>query len=165
MAAGSYCWCVTTTPVLAPVGGRAVPLQDVPDPVFSAGMVGYGAAVDPPRGVIDAVAPVSGKILKLLPHAYIVMTADNVGVLVHLGIDTVRLNGEGFTTHVSQGDDVTAGQVIITYDVPAVEVKGLNPIVPVVVMDERDSKNVVPSEAVFEGAEIASGANLFTANK
>jgi sugar PTS system EIIA component len=156
---------VTTTPVLAPVGGRAVPLQDVPDPVFSAGMVGYGAAVDPPRGVIDAVAPVSGKILKLLPHAYIVMTADNVGVLVHLGIDTVRLNGEGFTTHVSQGDDVTAGQVIITYDVPAVEAKGLNPIVPVVVMDERDSKNVVPSEAVFEGAEIASGANLFTANK
>ena len=156
---------MTTTPVLAPVGGRAVPLQDVPDPVFSAGMVGYGAAVDPPRGVIDAVAPVSGKILKLLPHAYIVMTADNVGVLVHLGIDTVRLNGEGFTTHVSQGDDVTAGQVIITYDVPAVEAKGLNPIVPVVVMDERDSKNVVPSEAVFEGAEIASGANLFTANK
>jgi sugar PTS system EIIA component len=156
---------VTTTPVLAPVGGRAVPLQDVPDPVFSAGMVGFGAAVDPPRGVIDAVAPVSGKILKLLPHAYIVMTADNVGVLVHLGIDTVRLNGEGFTTHVGQGDDVTAGQVIVTYDVPSVEAKGLNPIVPVVVMDERDSKNVVPSEAVFEGAEIASGANLFIANK
>ena len=79
-------------------------------------MVGYGAAVDPPSGVIEAVAPVSGKILKLLPHAYIVMTPDNVGVLVHLGIDTVRLNGEGFTTHVSQGDEVTAGQVIITYD-------------------------------------------------
>jgi sugar PTS system EIIA component len=165
LAARSYCWVVTTTPVLAPVGGRAVPLQDVPDPVFSAGMVGYGAAVDPPRAVIEAVAPVSGKILKLLPHAYIVMTPDNVGVLVHLGIDTVRLNGEGFTTHVSQGDDVTAGQVIITYDVPSVEAKGLNPIVPVVVMDERDSRNVVPSEAVFEGAEIASGASLFTANK
>jgi sugar PTS system EIIA component len=156
---------VTTTPVLAPVAGRAVPLQDVPDPVFSAGMVGYGAAVDPPRGVIEAVAPVSGKILKLLPHAYIVMTPDNVGVLVHLGIDTVRLNGEGFTTHVSQGDDVTAGQVIITYDVPTVEGKGLNPIVPVVVMDEREPGNVVPSDAVFEGAEIASGASLFTANK
>jgi PTS system glucose-specific IIA component len=165
LAARSYCWCVTTTSVLAPVGGRAIPLQDVPDPVFSAGMVGYGAAVDPPRGVIEAVAPVSGKVLKLLPHAYIVMTPDNVGVLVHLGIDTVRLNGEGFTTHVSQGDDVTAGQVIITYDVPAVEAKGLNPVVPVVVMDEREPGNVVPSEAVFEGAEIASGASLFTANK
>jgi sugar PTS system EIIA component len=156
---------VSTTSVLAPVAGRAVPLQDVPDPVFSQGMVGYGAAVDPPRGVIEAVAPVGGKILKLLPHAYIVMTPDNVGVLVHLGIDTVRLNGEGFTTHVSQGDDVSAGQLIITYDVPSVEAKGLNPIVPVVVMDEREPANVVPSEAVFEGAEIASGANLFTANK
>ena len=149
----------------APVGGRAVPLQDVPDPVFSQGMVGYGAAVDPPRGVIDAVAPVSGKILKLLPHAYIILTPDNVGILVHLGIDTVRLDGEGFTTHVSQGDDVTAGQLVITYDVSSVVAKGLNPIVPVVVMDERESSNVVPSEAVFEGAEIVSGASLFTANK
>ncbi|MBW8711576.1 MAG: PTS glucose transporter subunit IIA [Mycobacterium sp.] len=120
---------MTTTPVIAPVGGRAVPLQDVPDPVFSAGMVGYGAAIDPPRGVIDAVAPVS------------------------------------VTTHVSQGDDVIAGQVVITYDVPSVEAKGLNPIVPVVVMDERESGNIVPSEAVFEGAEISSGASLFAANK
>ena len=161
----SYCWCVTTTSVLAPVGGRAVPLQDVPDPVFSQGMVGYGAAIDPPRGVVDAVAPVSGKILKLLPHAYIVMTPDNVGILVRLGLDTVQLNGEGFTTHVSQGDDVTAGQVIITYDVPSVEAKGLNPIVPVVVMDEREQGNVIPADAVTAGAEIASGASLFTANK
>jgi sugar PTS system EIIA component len=156
---------VSTTSVLAAVAGRAVPLQDVPDPVFSAGMVGYGAAIDPPRAVIDAVAPVSGKILKLMPHAYIVMTPDNVGVLVHLGLDTVQLKGEGFTAHVSQGDEVTAGQVVITYDVPSVEAKGLNPIVPVVVMDERESGNVIPSEAVFEGAQIASGASLFTANK
>jgi phosphotransferase system IIA component len=102
-------------------------------------MVGYGAAIDPPRGVIDAVAPVSGKLLKLMPHAYIVMTPENVGVLVHLGLDTVQLKGEGFTTHVNQGDDVTAGQAVITYDVPAIVAKGLNPIVPVVVMDERES--------------------------
>jgi sugar PTS system EIIA component len=140
-------------------------LHDVPDPVFSQGMVGYGAAVDPPREVVEAVAPVSGKILKLMPHAYIVMTADSVGVLVHLGIDTVRLNGEGFTTHVSQGDNVTAGQLIVTYDVPVIEAKGLNPIVPVVVVDEREPGKVIPAEAVFEGAQIASGASLFTANK
>ena len=105
---------MSTTPILAPVAGRAVPLEDVPDPVFSQGMVGYGAAIDPPRGVIDAVAPVSGKLLKVMPHAYIVMTPQNVGVLVHLGLDTVQLKGEGFTTHVNQGDDVTAGQVVIT---------------------------------------------------
>jgi phosphotransferase system IIA component len=128
-------------------------------------MVGHGAAIDPPRGVIEAVAPVSGKLLRLMPHAYVVMTPDNVGVLVHLGLDTVALKGEGFTAHVSQGDDVTAGQLIITYDVPAVAAKGLNPIVPVVIMDEREPGNVVPSDAVAAGADIASGAGLFTANK
>jgi sugar PTS system EIIA component len=100
-----------------------------------------------------------------MAHAYIVMTPDNVGVLVHLGLDTVALKGEGFTAHVSQGDDVTAGQVVITYDVPSVEAKGLNPIVPVVVMDEREPGNVTPSDAVLSGADIASGASLFIAIK
>ncbi|MFN8226562.1 MAG: PTS glucose transporter subunit IIA [Mycobacterium sp.] len=156
---------MSQTPVLAPVSGRAVALADVPDPVFSAGMVGYGAAVDPPRGVVDAVAPVSGKLLKLMPHAYVIMTADNVGVLVHLGLDTVALDGAGFTTHVNQGDDVTAGQLITTYDVPAVVARGLNPIVPVVVMDEREPGNVVASDAVRASAEIGSGTVIFTAVK
>ncbi|BBX03705.1 PTS glucose transporter subunit IIA [Mycolicibacterium moriokaense] len=156
---------MSTTQVTAPVGGRAVPLGDVPDPVFSAGMVGYGAAVDPPHKVVDAVAPVSGKLLKLMPHAYVVMTPDNVGVLVHLGLDTVQLKGDGFRAHLSQGDDVAVGQVVITYDVASVVAKGLSPIVPVVVMDEREAGNIVPSEAVLEGAQIRSGANLFIANK
>jgi sugar PTS system EIIA component len=156
---------MSTTAVLAPVGGRAVALADVPDPVFSQGMVGHGAAVDPPRGVVDAIAPVGGKVLKLLPHAYVILTPDHVGVLVHLGLDTVKLDGAGFTAHVNQGDDVTAGQVIITYDVPSVEAKGLNPVVPVVVMDEREPDNIVASQAVAAGADIDSGAVLFTANK
>ncbi|HTY29133.1 MAG TPA: glucose PTS transporter subunit IIA [Mycobacterium sp.] len=156
---------MSSTPVLAPVEGRAVALGDVPDPVFSQGMVGYGAAVDPPRAVIDAVAPVGGRILKLLPHAYIIVTPDNVGILVHLGLDTVALKGEGFTSHVAEGDTVTAGQKVITYDVPSVVAAGLNPIVPVVVMDEREPGNVVPGEAVGAGAEISSGAALFTVNR
>lgn len=154
---------MSTTSVLAPVAGRAVPLAEVPDPVFSAGMVGYGAAVDPPHKVIEAVAPVAGKVLKLMPHAYVIMTADNVGVLVHLGLDTVALDGEGFTTHVSQGDEVTAGQTVTTYDVPAIVAKGLNPIVPVVVMDECEPGNITPDEAVLEGAVLSSGDSLFTA--
>jgi phosphotransferase system IIA component len=128
-------------------------------------MVGHGAAVDPPHEVIEAVAPVSGKLLKLMPHAFIVMTPENVGVLVHLGLDTVQLKGDGFTIHLSQGDHVTAGQLVITYDVASVVAKGLNPIVPVVVMDEREASNIVPCEAVLEGAQILSGTDLFIANK
>lgn len=156
---------MSSTPVLAPVQGRALTLAEVPDPVFSQGMVGYGAAIDPPRQVIDALAPVSGKILRLLPHAYVIMTADNVGVLVHLGLDTVQLNGAGFTTHVAQGDSVTAGQPIITYDVPAIVAAGYSPVVPVVVMDEREASNIVIGDAVAAGADIAPGATLFIANK
>lgn len=156
---------MSSTPVLAPVQGHALPLSEVPDPVFSQGMVGYGAAVDPPRQVVDAIAPVSGKVIKLLPHAYVIMTAEGVGVLVHLGLDTVGLNGAGFTTHVAQGDTVSAGQLVITYDVPAIVAAGLSPVVPVVVMDERESANITVGEAVSTGADIASGATLFVANK
>jgi PTS system glucose-specific IIA component len=156
---------MTSTPVLAPVQGHALPLSEVPDPVFSQGMVGYGAAVDPPRQVVDAIAPVSGKIIKLLPHAYVIMTAEGVGVLVHLGLDTVGLNGAGFTTHVAQGDTVSAGQPVITYDVPAIVAAGLSPVVPVVVMDERESANIAVGEAVSTGSNIAAGATLFVANK
>ena len=156
---------MSTTLVLAPVPGRAVPLAEVPDPVFSQGMVGYGAAVDPPRTAVDAVAPVSGKIVQLLPHAYVIMTPDNVGVLVHLGLDTVQLNGEGFTAHVAQGDTVEAGQPVITYDVPAIVAAGMSPVVPVVVMDEREPANIDLTEAVSSGAQIDCCAHLFTANK
>ncbi|BBZ27485.1 PTS glucose transporter subunit IIA [Mycolicibacterium madagascariense] len=153
---------MSPTRILAPVPGRAIALRDVPDPVFSQGMVGYGAAIEPPHQVLDAVAPVGGAIVRLLPHAYVVMTADGVGVLVHLGLDTVALKGEGFTVHVEQGDQVSAGQRIVTYDVPAIVAKGLRPVVPVVVMDEREEGNVVPAESV--GTEIACGTDLFTVN-
>lgn len=156
---------MSQTHVYAPVEGRAMTLSDVPDPVFSQGMVGYGAAVEPPQQVIYAVAPVSGKILKLLPHAYVIMTPDNVGILVHLGLDTVQLNGEGFTAHVAQGDTVEAGQPVITYDVPAIVAAGMSPVVPVVVMDEREPDNITLAEDVGNGSQIDCCAHLFTANK
>lgn len=153
---------MSPTEVRTPVEGRALRLTAVPDPVFSAGMAGHGAAVEPPARVLDAVAPVSGRILKLLPHAYVVVTPGGVGVLVHLGIDTVRLDGAGFTTHVAQGDEVGAGDTVITYDVPAVVAAGFNPVVPVVVMDERDPACIAVAPPVASGGPIGSGATLFT---
>lgn len=152
-----------TTTVIAPVPGRAMSLGDVPDPVFAQGMVGYGAAIDPPREVITAVAPVGGRLLKLMPHAFVVLTADNVGVLVHLGLDTVALDGQGFTTLLQQGEQVRAGQPVTTFDVPAIVAKGLDPIVPVVVMDEREAANISVTAAL--GAPIASGDELFVAQR
>ena len=156
---------MSSTPVLTPIEGRAVALTDVSDPVFAQGMVGHGAAVDPPRSVVDAVAPVSGKLLKLHPHAFVIMTAEKVGILVHLGIDTVRLEGQGFTTHVKEGDSVSAGQVVITYDVPAIVAAGLDPVTPVVVMDERDPGRITVADEVRSGASIGSGATLFAVDR
>ena len=154
---------MSATSVLAPVKGRAVAMQDVPDPVFAQLMVGPGAAVDPPREVVDAVAPVSGTVFKLFPHAFIILTADGVAVLVHLGIDTVQLGGEGFTTHVAEGDAVTAGQLITTYDVPAVEAAGRNPVVPVIAM-EKQVTDLVLAGTVGAGGNLATTDTLFTVN-
>ncbi|HEY5880372.1 MAG TPA: glucose PTS transporter subunit IIA [Nakamurella sp.] len=151
----------STTSVLAPVRGRAVPIEQVPDPTFAQGIVGHGAAIDPPREIVDAVAPISGKVLQMFPHAYIIISDDNVGVLVHLGLDTVQLKGEGFTAHVAVGDRVEAGQPVITYDVPSVEAAGRNPIVPVVVM-EKKPEDIVLADLVAAGGQLAASQELFT---
>lgn len=125
------------TLVRAPVPGRAIDLSQVPDKTFAGGSVGPGLAIEPTADIIEAVAPVSGKLMQVFPHAYAIMTDDKVAVLVHLGIDTVSLNGEGFTAHAAKGDRVVQGQPIITYDVPAVAANNLPTVVPVVVMDAR----------------------------
>ena len=150
-----------TTDVLAPAPGRAVRLEQVPDATFAQGIVGHGAAIDPPREVMDALAPISGTVLQLLPHAFIIVSADNVGVLVHLGLDTVELKGEGFTALVSKGDKVAAGQPVITYDVPAVVAAGRNPIIPVVVMDKKP-EDITLDDVIEAGGQVELGQKLFT---
>ncbi len=152
-----------STPILAPVQGRAVPMSEVPDPTFAQGIVGHGAAIDPPREIVDAVAPITGKVLQMFPHAYIIVSDDNVGVLVHLGLDTVQLKGEGFTQHVSVGDRVVVGQPVITYDVPAVVAAGRNPIVPVVVM-EKKPEDIVVADLVAAGGELGAAQLLLVVN-
>lgn len=123
------------TTVLAPVGGEAVGLAAVPDPVFSAGMVGPGTAIDPVRGPGAAVAPIAGKIVKMHPHAYVVVGDDGKGVLVHLGIDTVQLRGEGFRPLAAEGDRVRAGQPVVAWDPTVIEAGGRSPVCPVVALD------------------------------
>lgn len=149
---------VAATEVLSPLSGRVVALADVPDPVFAGGMVGVGVAVDPLRAATTAVAPVSGKLLKLMPHAFIVLTAGGVGVLVHLGLDTVALGGQGFEALAAEGDEVSAGAGIIGFDVVAVEAAGASPITPVVLLDERDATRL----SIRDVTEITLGAALFT---
>ncbi|MFI7417394.1 PTS glucose transporter subunit IIA [Nonomuraea sp. NPDC049684] len=145
------------TTVLAPVEGAAVGLAAVPDPVFSAGMVGPGTAIDPLRGPGKAVAPIAGKIMKLHPHAYVIVGDDGRGVLVHLGIDTVQLKGKGFQLLAAEGDRVSAGQPVVAWDPSVVEAGGRSPVCPVVALDAL-SESVT---GIVQGA-VRVGDELFT---
>ncbi|MFG1703578.1 PTS glucose transporter subunit IIA [Nonomuraea sp. M3C6] len=141
------------TTVLAPVEGAAVGLAAVPDPVFSAGLVGPGTAIDPLRGPLKAVAPIAGKIMKLHPHAYVIVGDDGKGVLVHLGIDTVQLKGKGFQLLAAEGDRVCAGQPVVAWDPAAIEAGGRSPVCPVVALDAESVTGVVEG-AVHAGDEL-----------
>ncbi|MEU7475996.1 PTS glucose transporter subunit IIA [Lentzea sp. NPDC042327] len=129
----------------SPVAGRVVALSAVPDPVFSQAMVGPGVAVEPVRGVADVVSPLDGTVVTLHPHAFVVAGADGAAVLVHLGIDTVKRKGEGFELHVVKGEQVRAGQRIVTWNPAEVEAAGFAPICPVIALDAAAEALGVPA--------------------
>ncbi|RKT33280.1 PTS system beta-glucoside-specific IIA component (Glc family) /PTS system beta-glucoside-specific IIB component (Glc family) /PTS system beta-glucoside-specific IIC component (Glc family) [Microbacterium sp. AG1240] len=106
--------------IVSPAAGRLIPLADVPDRIFADGVMGPGVAIVPASG--DIVAPVSGEVVALFPthHALGIRTDDGVEVLIHVGINTVALEGRGFAAHVAQGDRVTTGQKLVTVDIAEV---------------------------------------------
>ena len=144
--------------VLAPIAGTVVPLAEVPDPVFAGQMVGSGAAVEPPAGeMFDVVSPVAGKVIKLLPHAFVVVESSGRGVLTHVGIDTVKLKGEGFKLLIAQGDTVGAGAAVMRVDPTAALAAGYSMVSPVVVLDTK------PDMATLTGAgAVTAGQELFS---
>ncbi|MFI6094041.1 PTS glucose transporter subunit IIA [Lentzea sp. NPDC051213] len=142
----------------SPVAGRVVALAAVPDPVFSQAMVGPGVAVEPARVKADVVAPIDGTVVTLHPHAFVVASGDGAAILVHLGIDTVKRKGEGFELHVVKGEEVRAGQRIVTWDPAEVEAAGFAPICPVIALDASAEVladlaldvDVVANDALFD---------------
>ena len=145
------------TDVLAPCAGAVVPMAAVPDPVFASEMVGPGVAIDPVRAPAVVVAPIAGRALKVMPHAFVVLGEDGTGVLVHLGIDTVQLEGEGFEVLVEQGATVEPGTPMVAWDPAAIEAGGRSPVVPVCVMD--GTAGAVPAPP--PGVVAAPGELLF----
>ncbi|MFI6062466.1 PTS glucose transporter subunit IIA [Streptomyces sp. NPDC051286] len=145
------------TTVTSPVAGRAIGLAAVPDPVFSGAMVGPGTAVDPVREPSEAVSPVGGIIVSLHPHAFVVVDEHGHGVLTHLGIDTVQLNGEGFELLVNKGDTITRGQGIVRWNPVAVEEAGKSSICPIVALEA----SVESLSDVREDGDVKVGDALF----
>lgn len=106
--------------LLSPLDGRAMPLTDSPDPVFSAGLIGNGIAIDPSVGELRAPCPGTVAATHASGHAVTVRSDDGAEVLIHLGVDTVNLGGAGFTVHVVEGQSVSAGDRLISFDIAAI---------------------------------------------
>jgi PTS system N-acetylglucosamine-specific IIA component len=143
--------------VLAPVSGIAVGLGGVPDPVFAQAMVGPGTAIDPLRTAGEAIAPVGGTIVKLHPHAFVVLDAEQHGVLVHLGVDTVQLKGAGFELLAAEGDQVAAGAPVVRWDPAEIEKGGRSPVCAVVALDASADA----LSGVVESGDVRSGDEIF----
>ena len=117
-------------------------MADVPDETFAAEVLGMGAAVDPTEGKV--VAPADGEVSTLFDtHHAIGLTLDNgMELLIHIGINTVELNGEGYKAHVAEGDRVKRGQTLITFDIPLIKSKGYPVITPVIITNPDDFKDI-----------------------
>jgi glucose-specific phosphotransferase system IIA component len=144
--------------VLSPFSGRVVPLEEVPDPVFAERMVGDGVAIDPSEGV--GKAPASGKlaVFHSAGHAFAVQVTDEVGVLVHIGLNTVQMKGEGFKRLTEVGGAVTAGQEIVHFSLDLIKKAGYSTLSPVILPDLPDGYDIQKTSA----ATVNAGDVLMT---
>ncbi len=145
--------------VYAPATGGIVPLSEVSDPVFSQGMLGEGLGIAHPEAGV-AYAPVSGTVTAVVAskHAVAIRAASGAEVLLHVGVDTVRLRGKGFTCYVGKGDRVKAGEALIAFDGELIRSSGLDDTVIVSVTNSDEVGPVEParSGAVRAGEELLS---------
>lgn len=140
--------------------GEVVAISEVPDPVFAQGMLGEGFAVIPDEtGALDVLSPLTGTVTKVFKtlHAYAIRTEEGVDVLVHVGLETVDLKGEGFTALVSEGQDVAAGDPLVSVDGELLREKGINLITPVVFTEKKQVEGIdVRTGHANGGDEVAT---------
>lgn len=146
----------------APMTGTMLPLTEIEDKVFSSGAMGQGFAIDPADGLV--LAPCNAEVMMVFPtkHAIGLKTQRGEEVLIHLGMDTVELNGEGFTMLVKQGDLVTAGDPMVRMDLDAIRKAGKSTVSPVVVTSGQNVKLLASGnvEATTPAAVILSSTNI-----
>lgn len=142
--------------IQTPIVGDVVALSNVNDPVFSSGAMGQGIAVKPSQDVVYAPADAEVTIVFPTGHAYGLRTANGAEILIHVGIDTVSMNGEGFNHKVAQGDKVKAGDVLGTFDSAKIAAAGLDNTTMVIVTNTADfaSVNPVASGSVAKGDAV-----------
>ncbi|MGP4107523.1 PTS system trehalose-specific EIIBC component [Virgibacillus sp. L01] len=144
--------------IYAPLSGQVKKLEDVPDPTFSEKMMGDGLAIDPSDGKV--VAPLDGEVVQIFPtkHAVGIRGNSGVEVLIHIGLDTVSLDGEGFEAHVKQGDQVKIGDPLITFDVEYIRGNASDVITPVIITNGSELESI---EKTNDSTVVGGHSTLF----
>lgn len=152
----------TTFEIKSPLKGQVKPLSEAVDPVFAQGVMGQGVLIDPSEGLLTS--PVNGVVSVLFPtkHAIGLVTDQGLELLIHIGMDTVNLEGKGFETYVKQGDTIKVGDKLIRFDIDAIHQAGYTTETPVIVTNQNDYQ---PDVVGSLPREIERGEVLLTASK
>ncbi|TMW73693.1 PTS sugar transporter subunit IIA [Alteribacter natronophilus] len=134
--------------LVSPLTGKAVSLSEVPDPTFAEKMMGDGVAIDPADGTV--VSPVHAEVVQLFPtkHAVGLKTVNGAEILIHIGIETVNMQGEGFEAFVKEGDKVAPGDKLITFDMDLVKEKAESTITPVILTNGDEAGDLQKEENI-----------------
>lgn len=130
--------------IMSPLNGKVVPITEVPDPTFSEKMLGDGVAIIPTDGKL--FSPVDGEVVQLFPtkHAIGIKTKQGLEILIHIGLETVTMKGEGFKAHVKQGDPVKTGQPLIDFSIDLIEKKASSAITVIVITNFDQVEEMIP---------------------
>lgn len=145
--------------ILAPMTGKAVTLADTGDATFAAEVLGKGAAVDPSEGKV--YAPFDATVATLMGHAVGLEGKNGVEMLIHIGIDTVQLDGKHYTPHCTEGQEVKAGDLLMEFDIPAIQAEGYKTVTPVIITNVDDYADVL----AHTGGSVNAGGQLLTVKK
>lgn len=142
----------------APIEGEIIPLSEIKDEAFAQGALGQGIAIEPTEGKV--VAPFDGTVMTLFPtkHAIGLISDNGMEVLIHIGLDTVQLNGEHFEAHVKQGDRIKKGQTLVTFDLEAIRKAGYVTQTPIVITNSQDYLDILQTDA----KQVADNEDLIT---
>ena len=147
--------------IMAPITGKVLPLENVPDEVFSQKLVGDGLAIEPVEGTV--VSPLDREVIQVFPtkHAIGIRGDNGLEVLIHIGLDTVELNGEGFAAHVEQNSKVQAGDPLISFELEKIKSMSYSPISPIIITNGEvvESMTKTDQEFVEKGKSVLIKVN------
>lgn len=151
-----------TVPLYAPLSGKVIPLEKVPDEVFSQGILGLGIAIEPEEGKLYAPADATIENVFDTKHAIGLLTKDGIDLLLHVGLDTVKLNGKHFTVHVQNGDTVRRGDLLAEFDIAGIQNDGYPTITPMIICNTDECGEIVPA---YASDQVQHGDLLLTIQK